>query len=188
MANMSYVKKAILTAACIALCVVLPMAFHSIPNAGSVFLPMHIPVLLCGLICGWPFGLLCGLGRAPAFQHSHLYACNGLSSQYAGRACCVWPDYRTHDAACPHQKHIRRSIRQPYHSHGGRQNRCGNHQGLDFFCRRVLHCSLDHWLFYYRMAWYSHPACLNPHHRICFGKSKINPRPVSKTPVIRSRK
>lgn len=61
MANMSYVKKAILTAACIALCVVLPMAFHSIPNAGSVFLPMHIPVLLCGLICGWPFGLLCGL-------------------------------------------------------------------------------------------------------------------------------
>ena len=61
MAKMSYVKKAILTAACIALCVVLPMAFHSIPNAGSIFLPMHIPVLLCGLICGWPFGLLCGL-------------------------------------------------------------------------------------------------------------------------------
>ena len=22
---------------------------------------MHIPVLLCGLICGWPYGLLCGL-------------------------------------------------------------------------------------------------------------------------------
>ena len=26
-----------------------------------VFLPMHIPVLLCGLICGWPYGLVCGL-------------------------------------------------------------------------------------------------------------------------------
>jgi LytS/YehU family sensor histidine kinase len=37
------------------------MAFHSIPNAGSILLPMHIPVLLCGLICGWSFGLLCGL-------------------------------------------------------------------------------------------------------------------------------
>jgi len=22
---------------------------------------MHIPVLLCGLICGWPFGLVCGV-------------------------------------------------------------------------------------------------------------------------------
>ncbi len=59
--KMSNVKKSIITAVCIALCVVLPMAFHSIQNAGSIFCPMHIPVLLCGLICGWPFGLLCGL-------------------------------------------------------------------------------------------------------------------------------
>jgi len=58
---MSSVKRSMLTAVCIGLCVVLPMAFHSIPNAGSILLPMHIPVLLCGLICGWSFGLLCGL-------------------------------------------------------------------------------------------------------------------------------
>ena len=31
-------------ALCIALCVVLPMAFHAIANAGMIFLPMHIPV------------------------------------------------------------------------------------------------------------------------------------------------
>lgn len=55
------IKKMIFTAVCAALCVVLPMAFHSIPNAGSVILPMHIPVLLCGLTCGWPYGLICGL-------------------------------------------------------------------------------------------------------------------------------
>lgn len=61
MNTMSAVKKSILAAVCIALCVVLPQAFHAIPNAGSIYLPMHIPVLLCGLICGWPFGLLCGL-------------------------------------------------------------------------------------------------------------------------------
>ncbi len=61
MIKLTYVKKAIITAACITLCIVLPMAFHSIPNAGSIYCPMHIPVLLCGLICGWPFGLLCGL-------------------------------------------------------------------------------------------------------------------------------
>ena len=61
MQKMSSIKKSILTAACIALCVVLPMAFHSIPDAGKIFCPMHIPVLLCGLICGWSYGLLCGL-------------------------------------------------------------------------------------------------------------------------------
>lgn len=61
MRSMSAVKRSILTAVCVALCVVLPQAFHSIPNAGSVYLPMHIPVLLCGLICGGSYGLLCGL-------------------------------------------------------------------------------------------------------------------------------
>ena len=59
--KLSYAKRIVLSAACIALCVVLPMAFHSFPNGGSVFLPMHIPVLLCGLMCSWPYGLMCGL-------------------------------------------------------------------------------------------------------------------------------
>lgn len=58
---LSNVKRLVLTAVCAALCVVLPMAFHAFPNGGSVFLPMHIPVLLCGLICSWPYGLVCGL-------------------------------------------------------------------------------------------------------------------------------
>jgi len=41
--------------------IILPLAFHSIPNAGRIFLPMHIPVLLCGVLCGFPYGLLCGM-------------------------------------------------------------------------------------------------------------------------------
>ena len=61
MRKMSYVKMTILCALSIALCVVLPMAFHAIPGAGFILLPMHIPVLLCGLICGWGFGLLAGI-------------------------------------------------------------------------------------------------------------------------------
>ena len=48
----SPVKKLVISAACIALCVVLPMVFHSFPGGGNVFLPMHIPVLLCGLMMG----------------------------------------------------------------------------------------------------------------------------------------
>lgn len=58
---MSNIKKTIYASLCVALGVVLPIAFHSIPNAGSIILPMHIPVLICGLICGWPFGLACGI-------------------------------------------------------------------------------------------------------------------------------
>ena len=58
---MTLVKRMVTTAICAAMCVVLPIAFHSIPNAGTILLPMHIPVLLCGLVCGWPYGLVCGL-------------------------------------------------------------------------------------------------------------------------------
>ena len=42
------VKKLVMAAMCVALGIVLPMAFHTIQNAGSIFLPMHIPVLICG--------------------------------------------------------------------------------------------------------------------------------------------
>jgi riboflavin transporter FmnP len=58
---MAKTRKIVTAALFVALCIVLPIAFHSIPNAGSVFLPMHIPVLMCGLVCGWPYGLACGL-------------------------------------------------------------------------------------------------------------------------------
>ncbi len=58
---MTIVKRMVTAAICVAMCVVLPIAFHGIPNAGTILLPMHIPVLLCGLLCGWPYGLVCGL-------------------------------------------------------------------------------------------------------------------------------
>ena len=61
MHKMSNVKKSIITAVCIALCYVIPLMFHGIQNAGSIFCPMHIPVFICGLICGWQYGLLCGI-------------------------------------------------------------------------------------------------------------------------------
>ncbi|MEG2286998.1 MAG: ECF transporter S component, partial [Ruthenibacterium sp.] len=54
-------KKLVLAALCVALGMILPMAFHAVPNAGGIFLPMHIPVLLCGLVCGWQYGLACGV-------------------------------------------------------------------------------------------------------------------------------
>lgn len=59
--KMSPVKQSIITAVCIALCVVLPMAFHSIPQAGLIYSPMHIPVLICGLVCSWQYAIVCGI-------------------------------------------------------------------------------------------------------------------------------
>lgn len=56
-----HLRKTLITAICMALCVVLPMAFHTIPNGGTLFSPMHLPVFLCGLVCGWQYGLLCGI-------------------------------------------------------------------------------------------------------------------------------
>ena len=39
---------------------VLPFATGQIPEIGNMLLPMHIPVLLCGFICGWKYGLAVG--------------------------------------------------------------------------------------------------------------------------------
>ena len=54
-------KKLVLAAICLALCIVLPLLFHAVPNGGSIFLPIHIPVLLCGPLCGTVYGALCGV-------------------------------------------------------------------------------------------------------------------------------
>ena len=69
---MSSVKKMCICAFCIALCYVLPQAFHVLP-LGSLLSPMHLPALLCGLVCGWPYGLVCGaLGPVLSFLLSHM--------------------------------------------------------------------------------------------------------------------
>lgn len=61
MLKSSHIRNLTISALCTALCVVLPIVFHIIPNAGAVLLPMHIPVLLCGMVCSWQYGLICGV-------------------------------------------------------------------------------------------------------------------------------
>ena len=38
-----------------------------IPEIGSMLSPMHLPALLCGFVCGWPWGLAVGF-VAPLFR------------------------------------------------------------------------------------------------------------------------
>ena len=54
------IKKLTLSAMFIAIGIVLPMITGNIQQIGSMLLPMHIPVFLCGLICGWQYGLVVG--------------------------------------------------------------------------------------------------------------------------------
>lgn len=54
--NQQSVKNLVLSAMFLALGLVLPFLTGQIPQIGSMLLPMHLPVLLCGLICGWQYG------------------------------------------------------------------------------------------------------------------------------------
>lgn len=56
----SNIKNLALAAMFMALGLVLPFFTGQIPQIGKMLLPMHIPVLLCGLICGWKYGLAVG--------------------------------------------------------------------------------------------------------------------------------
>lgn len=53
-------RKLVYAAVCLALAMVLPFITGQIPEIGNMLSPMHIPVLLCGFLCGWPWGLAVG--------------------------------------------------------------------------------------------------------------------------------
>ena len=50
----------VLGALFLALALVLPFLTGQIPEIGSMLCPMHLPVLICGFVCGWPWGLAVG--------------------------------------------------------------------------------------------------------------------------------
>ena len=54
------IKNLTLAALFLALGLVLPFFTGQIPQIGSMLLPMHLPVFLCGLICGWQYGAAVG--------------------------------------------------------------------------------------------------------------------------------
>jgi hypothetical protein len=56
---MTGVKKITLTALFTALGILIPIVFHTNPMFGSVFLPMHITVIVCAMITGPYRGMIC---------------------------------------------------------------------------------------------------------------------------------
>lgn len=53
---MEKVKKVTLSGMLFAIGLILPLFIGQIPAVGKMLLPMHIPVLICGLILGWLYG------------------------------------------------------------------------------------------------------------------------------------
>ncbi|MBD5534829.1 MAG: ECF transporter S component [Lachnospiraceae bacterium] len=53
-------KTMVLAAMLLAVGIVLPFFTGQIPQIGNMLLPMHLPVLVCGLICGWQYGGIVG--------------------------------------------------------------------------------------------------------------------------------
>ena len=54
------IRKLVLSAMFMAIGLVLPFITGQIQQIGNMLLPMHIPVLFCGLICGWQYGAVVG--------------------------------------------------------------------------------------------------------------------------------
>jgi len=50
----------VLSAMFLAIGFVLPFLTGQIPEVGSRLLPLHLPALVCGFVCGWPWGLAVG--------------------------------------------------------------------------------------------------------------------------------
>ena len=56
----STLAKLTVSALFLALCLLLPFLTGNVPKIGNMLCPMHIPVLLCGIICGWQYGAVIG--------------------------------------------------------------------------------------------------------------------------------
>ena len=49
------------SAICLALAFVLPILTGQLQPTGNMLCPMHLPVLICGFLCGWQWGFAVGL-------------------------------------------------------------------------------------------------------------------------------
>ena len=56
-----HMKRMILAALFLSMGLVLPFFTGQIPQVGSMLLPMHLPVLMCGLVCGGGWGAVVGV-------------------------------------------------------------------------------------------------------------------------------
>ncbi len=61
MIKKSNIRKTVISAMFLSIGIVLPFLTGQIKEIGDTLLPMHIPVMLCGLVCGYQHGFIVGL-------------------------------------------------------------------------------------------------------------------------------
>ena len=79
------IRNLVLSALMLALAYILPNFTGNIPQIGAMLLPMHLPTLLCGFLCGGPWGAAVGfvaplmrsliLTKPPLFPTAIAMAC-----------------------------------------------------------------------------------------------------------------
>ena len=62
----------VLSAMFLAIAFLLPFLTGQVPQIGAMLCPMHLPVILCGFICGSPWGFMVGL-LSPILRSLILY-------------------------------------------------------------------------------------------------------------------
>lgn len=87
------IQKIVISAFFLALALVLPFITGQIPEIGNMLCPMHIPAMLCGFICGGPWGAAVGfiapILRNLIFTMPKVPACYGMAVELAvyGLSC-----------------------------------------------------------------------------------------------------
>ena len=86
-------KNLTLSAMFLALGLVLPFLTGQIPEIGNMLCPMHLPILLCGFVCGAPYGAAVGavapLLRFMIFQAPTLWRALPMSAELAVYGACA---------------------------------------------------------------------------------------------------
>ena len=99
------VRRLTYAALCLALALVLPFLTGQVPEIGNMLCPMHIPALLCGFLCGWPWGLVVG-GIAPVlrsmlFARPPMFSAIGMAFELAAYGAAAGFLYRKLPKAKP---------------------------------------------------------------------------------------
>ena len=104
------VKKLVLSGLFLALALILPFFTGQIPQIGSMLCPMHLPVMLCGFVCGGGWGAAVGFvapllryllfqmppiyptGLAMAFEMAvYGFVCGWLYLRLSGKKWRIYP-------------------------------------------------------------------------------------------------
>lgn len=102
-----YIRRLVQSGLLLALCLVLPFLTGQVPQIGNMLLPMHLPVLLCGYLCGAPWaaavGFVAPLLRNLMFGVPYLYPqAVSMAFELAAYGLVVgllWPRFRARGVA-----------------------------------------------------------------------------------------